>query len=226
MIPNFVDTSIFAPVDREAARTRFGLPRDKLVVLCCAAIRRFHKRIDHLLAEFATIQRQDVILVVAGGREPDTEEIIAEGIRLLGDRVRFLPDVPRSDMPDLYRAADLFALPSLHEMFGIALIEAMASGLPVVCHDTPEFHEICGPAGLYRDISSPGGLAGGVVALLEMEPRLTLGRLARPWIIQRFSETAIIPLVLDMYRVVNGQADDAEVDGKPAGLWSNVSERE
>src|SRR5271154_342829 len=49
-IPNFVDTKVFAPGNRKQARALFDLPLDKVVVLCCAAIRRTHKRIDHLLA--------------------------------------------------------------------------------------------------------------------------------------------------------------------------------
>ena len=49
-------------------------------------------------------------LVVAGGWEQQTDALVAEGKRLLGDRVRFLVRFPRERMPDLYRAADLFVL--------------------------------------------------------------------------------------------------------------------
>jgi glycosyltransferase involved in cell wall biosynthesis len=202
MVPNFVDTGIFAPGDRQRARARFGLPPDKVIVLCCAAIRRRHKRIDHLLAEFATIPRHDVILVVAGGREADTDEIMAQSTALLGDRVRFLIDVPRADMPGLYRAADLFVLPSLNEMFGIVLVEAMATGLPVVCHDTPNFRAIVGPAGSFHDLSATGRLAAGIAGLLDADRRSALACQARIQAEQRFSATIIIPEIIAMYRSV------------------------
>jgi len=202
MVPNFVDTGIFAPGDRQRARARFGLPHDKAIVLCCAALRRSHKRIDHLLAEFATIPRRDLLLVVAGGREADTDEIIAQGTVLLGDRVRFLIDVPRADMPELYRAADLFVLASLQEMFGIVLVEAMATGLPVVCHDTPDFRAIVGPAGSFHDLSAAGGLAAGITGLLDARTRRELACQARAQAEQRFSATVVIPEIIAMYQSV------------------------
>jgi 1,2-diacylglycerol 3-alpha-glucosyltransferase len=207
MIPNFVDTATFRPGDQQSARALFNLPRDKVIVLCCAAIRRFHKRIDHLLTEFATIARGDVMLVIAGGREADTDQIIAEGTALLGDRVRFLPDVPRANMPELYRAADLFALASLYEMFGIVLIEAMASGLPVACHDTPGFRAIVGAAGIYTDASEQGGLAAGITTLLDPAVRSASAARARIQAEQRFSETAVIPEMVAMYRSVMAKPD-------------------
>jgi glycosyltransferase involved in cell wall biosynthesis len=202
MIPNFVDIATFTQGNRQHARALFDLPPDKVVVLCCAAIRRPHKRIDHLLDEFATIQQRDVMLVIAGGRETETAELITRGTAMLGDRVRFLPDVPRARMPELYQAADLFALASLHEMFGIVLIEALASGLPVVCHDTPEFRGIAGPAGSYHDMSVLGGLATGITGLLDVGSRAALARQARLQVERRFSETAVIPQVIAMYRSV------------------------
>jgi 1,2-diacylglycerol 3-alpha-glucosyltransferase len=202
MVPNFVDTGVYAPGDRMAARARFGLPEDKIIVLCCAAIRRFHKRIDVLLAEFAAIGGPDVMLVVAGGREPDSDEVMAEGKRLLGDRVLFLPSVARANMAELYRAADMFVLSSLFETFGIVFIEAMASGLPVVCHDTASFRAIVGPAGHFVDASVSGGLAAGIGALLDAGRRAALAREARTQAEQRFSEAAIIPRMIEMYRTV------------------------
>ena len=217
MVPNFVDTGMFAPGDRQRARARFRLPHDKPIVLCCAAIRRIHKRIDHLLAEFATIPRHDVILVVAGGREADTDEIIALGATLLGDRVRFLIDVPRADMPELYRAADLFVLPSLHEMFGIVLVEAMASGLPVVCHDTPNFRAIVGPAGSYHDVSIAGGLADGITGLLDVARRSELACHARRQVEQRYSAAVVIPEMIAMYRSVQVMSrHDIQMTGSSA----------
>ncbi len=232
MIPNFIDTRIFRPGDRHAARRRFGLPERQKIVLCCAAIRRDHKRIDALTAEFETVLKQngeDVLLVVAGGRETDTNEIIARGTALLGDRVRFLTDVPRADMPELYRAANVFALASLHEMFGIVLLEAMASGLPVVCHDTSHFRSVVGPAGAYHDLTVEGELANGILSLLDENTRMALARRARLHVQRKFSETAVIPDVVAMYRsvlrrpapaparVTSGQGAYGHAGGKETG---------
>lgn len=202
MLPNFIDTARFHPAPQTTARARFGLPPGLTIFLTCAAIRRFHKRIDVLLREFADVQAPDAVLVVAGGREEDTDALIAEGTALLGDRVRFMPDLPRDAMPDLYRAADAFVLPSLHEMFGIVLLEALATGLPVLCNDTADFHAIVGPGGLYRELHMPGQLADGMTALLDPATRAKLSASGRAHVEQRFSETAVTSEITAMYRSV------------------------
>lgn len=67
----------------------------------------------------------------------------------IAERVRRLGDVPHQELPALYRAHDLFIFPSLTESYGHPLVEAMASGLPVVAADTPVSRELCGDAALY-----------------------------------------------------------------------------
>ncbi|MDA8250726.1 MAG: glycosyltransferase family 4 protein [Rhodospirillales bacterium] len=204
-VANFVDTAQFAPGDRDAARREFDLPPATTIFLCCAAIRRFHKRIDWLLQEFARAQRElaaPALLVVAGGREEETEELVAMGRALLGGGVRFLVGVPRERMPLLYQAADVFVLPSLWEMFSIALLEAMATGLPVICHDTPAFRFAAGPAALYRDLERPGTLAAGVLELAAAGPRRALAAAARRHVEANFSEPVVVAQILAMYRSV------------------------
>ena len=208
LIPNFVDTARFCPGDQAANRALFGLPANRTIILCCAAIRRYHKRIDTLLEAFAETCRgrdTDAMLVIAGAREADTDTLIATGKRLLGERVRFLPDLPRDSMPALYRTADAFVLASLHEMFGIVLVEALATGLPTLCNDTPDFRAIAGPAGLYRDFSTPGGLANGIADLLDANTRLSSARSARSHVEALFSESAVVGGVLAMYQSVQAE---------------------
>jgi glycosyltransferase involved in cell wall biosynthesis len=203
-IPNFIDTGRCCPGDQALSRARFGLPRNRTIILCCAAIRRFHKRIDVLLSAFVNVCHcSDAMLVIAGGRELDTDALAAEGSALLGERVRFLPDLPRDSMPDLYRAADAFVLPSLHEMFGIVLLEALATGLPVLCNDTPDFQTIAGPGGLYSDFGAPDGLARGLTDLLDPTMRVAPARAARAHVEQHFSEAAVMGSITAMYRSVH-----------------------
>src|SRR6185312_12282003 len=211
MLPNFIDTDRFAPGDRSLARAGFDLPPDATIVLCCAAIRRYHKRIDYLLSEFAAVTRADpagTLLVIAGAREADTDRLISEGATLLGQRVRFLPDLPRAQMPDLYRAADMFVLPSLHEMFGIVLLEAMASGLPVLCHDEPGFRGIVGPGGLYRDFTRDGALAAALAAAFDHDTRVRISRAARTYVERTYSADAVVPRIKAMYDTVLGCRHD------------------
>ncbi|HVT81502.1 MAG TPA: glycosyltransferase family 4 protein, partial [Phycisphaerae bacterium] len=122
-IPNFIDTEIFSPGRPSSLRTELGIPQDAPVVLTVAAIRRTHKRIDYLLSEFAGVLagHPGAHLVIAGGEESDTGELMREGKEKLGERVHFLVRFPRDRMPELYRNADLFVLCSLKEMMPIAL---------------------------------------------------------------------------------------------------------
>ena len=207
-IPNFIDTNRFTPGDKAAARARFGLPPDATIILTCAAIRRRHKRIDALLVAFAAALNSyghETMLVVAGGRESDTDALIAEGTALLGAAVRFLPDVPRDGMPDLYRAADAFVLGSLYEMFGIVLLEALSSGLPVLCNDTDDFRAIAGAGALYCDLGNEEAFARGLLRLADPAECAPLRVAGRTHVLRHYSADVVTRAILGMYDIV--QAD-------------------
>lgn len=206
-IPNFIDTERFCPGDRRAARDALGLPADSLVVLCCSALRKTHKRIDYLIREFAQfLGRYDApaLLLIAGANDSETPGLMRLGKQLLGDNVRFLVDCPRPLMPELYRAADLFALASLHELFGIVLLEAMASGLPVACHDAPVFRHVVGPAGRFGDLARDGALCGMLGELAAPAGRAALAAQARPHVEACFSAPIVVRQAGAMYRDLCG----------------------
>ena len=210
-IPNFIDTERFSPGRSDAIRSELNIPANALIVLTAAAIKRNHKRIHHLLAEFAKLRQQapdlPVWLVVAGGWESETDELIAEGARLLGDRVRFLVRFPRERMSELYRTADVFALCSLFEMMPIALIEATASGLPCVVNAHPILEWMTGPGGVRVDMAAPGELSTALAALLaDPARRQTLGRAAREHCLANFSRDAVVNQILDYYQRVLGRS--------------------
>ncbi len=206
-IPNFIDTERFSPGGSGALRAELGIPADGLVILTAAAIKRHHKRIDHLIAEFLKLRQEapelPAYLVIAGGWEPETDELIAEGTRLLGDRVRFLVRFPRPRMPELYRTADVFALCSLFEMMPIALIEATASGLPCVVNRHPVLEWMAGSGGTRIDMAAPGELAGALGAFLTSPARRKeLGAAARAHCLANFSRDVVVDQILAYYRRV------------------------
>ena len=204
--PNFIDMDRFAPGPRDEARRMLGLPQDAVIVLCAAAIRRFHKRMDYLLGEFAAFADgfdRPAFLLIAGGRESDTDDIMSLGQRRLGDRVRFMVDRPRDDMPTIYRAADIFTITSLYETGSIAVIEAAATGLPIVCHDEPNFHALGGPSNRYVNMTQPAALAAALRVLASSPAqRVDIGRQSRAYAEATFSETAVIGRILDIYRAM------------------------
>jgi len=206
-IPNFIDTDVFRPGRADALRAELGIPRDGLVLLTSAAIKRDHKRVDYLLDEFGQLLKTNpglpAWLVVAGGLEPDTEELIEQGRKTLGDRVRFLVRYPRDRMPELYRLADVFALCSLREMMPIALIEATASGLPCLVHRHPVCQWIVGPGGESIDMSVSGSLAAALKTLLDdANRRRTCGEQARQHCRESFSQDQVVDQIVDYYQFV------------------------
>jgi glycosyltransferase involved in cell wall biosynthesis len=197
------------------------IPDDAFIILTAAAIKRGHKRVDYLLGEFArlraTVPGLPVWLVVAGGRDSDTDELVAMGRRLLGDRVRFLVSFPRQRMPELYRAADVFALCSLREMMPVALLEATATGLPCLVHRYPVIEWIVGPGGVSLDMAEPGALSTAATELLCDGPRLrSIGASARRQCEGEFGATAVVDRIVEYYRRV--VAWDASMDGSLPGL--------
>jgi glycosyltransferase involved in cell wall biosynthesis len=213
-IPNFIDSERFRPpadnARRAVARAEFGLSADSLVILCVAALKKHHKRCDYLIQEFAQFRSQlpdqlasKAILIIAGGREAETPDLIAMGKSILGDSLIILESVDRSRLATLYQSADIFALASIHEMMPIALLEALASGLPATCNDTPTLSWMVGPAGYPEDISQPGGLVRQWSQLLDSSVRMDLSRQARAHVEATFSETKVLEQIEDMYRIVH-----------------------
>jgi glycosyltransferase involved in cell wall biosynthesis len=210
-IPNFVDTDVFSPGRADALRRELGIPAEHLVFLSVAAIKRDHKRIDHLIGEFARFRnlRPEVgaTLVVAGGYEPETDEVIKLGRELLGDRVRFLVRYPRARIPELYRAADVFVLCSLREMMPIAVLEAVASGLPCLVHRHPILEWMTGPGGRPLDMAEPGRLAAELADLADRPTeRQRLGAAARRHGIEEFGRDRVVDRLVQYYAVVRASS--------------------
>lgn len=204
-IPNFIDTEMFSPSGTNL-RHELNLPADAIVVLTVAAIKKHHKRIDYLIDEFSQLRaRTDLpaYLVVAGGWETDTDQLIEYGRARLGDRVRFLVKFPRTRIADLYRTGDIFVLCSLKEMMPLALLEAMASGLPCLVHQHPVVAWMVGPGGQALRMDKSGELVKALQAFAESPcARRQLGQSARAYCIENFSRDRIVDRIVDYYQRV------------------------
>jgi D-inositol-3-phosphate glycosyltransferase len=129
-----VDLDTFTPGDRGAARAALGLNADEQVVAFVGRIQPL-KAPDVVLRAAAKLP--GVRVLVAGGPSGSGLQAPDGLIRLaadlgISDRVTFLPPQSREQLVDVYRAADLVAVPSYSESFGLVAVEAQACGTPVV----------------------------------------------------------------------------------------------
>jgi D-inositol-3-phosphate glycosyltransferase len=141
-IPPGVDLERFTPGDRGAARVALGLRADEVVLAFVGRIQPL-KAPDVLLRAAAELLVRDpslrsrlVVLVVGGPsgsglEQPRALQLLAEELRI-DDVVRFLPPLAGGALADVYRAADVVAVPSHNESFGLVALEAQACGTPVV----------------------------------------------------------------------------------------------
>lgn len=117
-------------VDRNAKRREIGIPEDAFLLLSVGelSVRKNHKVVIDALAQ---IEGDNIYYAIAGQGELLFELQDFAKINGISDKVHFLGY--RRDIAELYKSADICCLPSIHEGLPVALMEAMACGLPVVC---------------------------------------------------------------------------------------------
>lgn len=153
-------------VEIEAVRRQYGLDRFILTVGSLEP----RKNIVRLLQALARLHQAGLRLPLVHAGPPGWlyGDILAEVERLgLKDSVRFLGRVPKSDLARLYNAAAVFAYPSLYEGFGLPVLEAMASGCPVITSSVSSLPEVAGEAAILVDPLEVDQLAGALQAVLD-----------------------------------------------------------
>jgi glycosyltransferase involved in cell wall biosynthesis len=172
-----VDHDRFLPRPRSeataAVRKRFGVEGRYVFY---ASNHQRKKNTERLVEAFARVAAEtpDVSLVLVGFHTPSFALVTSLIDRLrIGDRVRVLGHVPDETLPALYRAAAVFALPSLHEGFGLPVLEAMACGTPVVASNVYALPEVCGDAAELVDPYDVQGIADALLRVLEDPARAT-----------------------------------------------------
>jgi glycosyltransferase involved in cell wall biosynthesis len=218
-IPYGVDHERFRPAEgaaREALRREFGIRPDERLVL--AGGRLVHKKgLDVAIDAFATasVREAGPARLVIFGYGDLLEPLRAQAARLgLGGQVLFTGRVERDRVPDLYAAADLFLLPSVHDHAGNVdglpntLLEAMATGLPIVASNvvgvpTVIDHEF---EGLLVPEGDAAALGAAIGALLGDPARAAaLGRAARARVERELTWPQIARRYLGVYREAIGR---------------------
>ncbi len=133
-----------------------------------------HKNVDTLIRAYEILRRSSTLthsLVILGARRFGAEKTIALAhASTFKDDIVFLDSVEQTNMNALYAAADLFVFPSLNEGFGLPVVEAFASGTPVITSNVTALPEIAGDAGVTVDPMDTEALAEAMQRVLSDLP--------------------------------------------------------
>lgn len=181
-------------------RARHGIPRDATVVLFLSRL-DVKKGLDVLVAAMADL---DAWLVVAGSGDPEVAADLDRSLAgtALGRRTVRTGFISGTDKDDAFAAADVFALPSRNENFGIVVVEAMAAGLPVVVSDETYLHGEIAAAGAGRVCRAEADSCREAIEPLVTDPagRAEAGRRARVLVEERFAPAAATAAMVEVYR--------------------------
>ncbi|HEU0165356.1 MAG TPA: glycosyltransferase [Thermomicrobiales bacterium] len=219
-VPPGVDLRIFQPGSRADARRQLGIGLDEKIVVSVGRVDPI-KGFDTLLHAMQQLKahRQPGTLILAGG---DLDEAgnpahtlagIAAQAEMLGvrDRVRFVGSQSHEQLATFYRAADVVAVPSRYESFGLVAIEAMASGTPVVASNVGglRFTVENDRSGYLVPHSDPTALADAMTKILTddaLRDRLGEGAVVQA---NRFAWESVGEQIERMYRLlISGYQDE------------------
>jgi glycosyltransferase involved in cell wall biosynthesis len=202
VLPTGVDGERFQPGDRLAARMRLGLPPDATLLLYVGRLDR-EKNLELLLTSLTrVVARRPEAHILMVGRGTRTAALQAEAVRLgLGARVSFVGGVLPAEVTAYYQAADLFAFASTTETQGLAVLEAMATGLPVVAVRASGTDEavVDGVSGLLvpEDPEAFARAVDGVLSDPGLATKLSEGAREAA---QRFAAPTLIARLVELYR--------------------------
>ncbi len=167
VVHNGVDEAFFHPREEAVRRLRAAWRADGRFTLIHVGHVGSYKNIENLIKALAVAVRDnglDCVLVKAGHRLDDSQRDLAADCGV-ADRIVEVGEVPVADLPAVYAAADALVVPSVHEGFGLPVLEAMACGTPVVASDIGVFREVAGEGAVFVDPRSPWDIAAGICRL-------------------------------------------------------------
>lgn len=194
------DASFTQPVDsarKEKVRVAYGLPQRFILTVGSIESRKnlllIVKAMKHL--------EEDIALVAVGRRTPYADEVEQYARENgLSDRVHLVSGVTFADLPAVYQLASLFIYPSFFEGFGIPIIEAIHSGLPVIAATGSCLEEAGGPGSIYIDPNDDRMLAEKISLVLSSPELADRMQSEGKEYVKRFSDEAIAADMMKIYR--------------------------
>lgn len=202
VIPTGTDIDLFHPAPRGDARLAWDLPADRTVLLTVGRLARV-KRYDRAIAAARLLRDHGLpCLLVIAGTGPE-EAALRAAAAPLGDAVRFVGFVDGEDLARLYRAADVVLCTSEFENWSVSILEALASGTPVVGTPRGSIPDLLGLVDrrLVASDVTPEAIADATAALL-LDPavRDALATRSRATVEGRFSWERTAAALADRFR--------------------------
>jgi glycosyltransferase involved in cell wall biosynthesis len=191
LIPNGVEPDVFTPGERD--RSAYGLPPNGPVALMVSALIPSKRVVEGVRAA----ARVPGLFLVIAGDGPCRDDVDREGRRLMPGRYRRL-QLPRQQMPGLYRCADVFVHMSREEPSANAYLEALATGLPVVAHDWEVTRWTLQETGVLVDTADLTAVADGIGRALSRHETADIAA-RRDLVERRFAWSVLAPMYAEFF---------------------------
>jgi D-inositol-3-phosphate glycosyltransferase len=206
VVPCGVNMDLFQPLQNPDIRKKLGFGDDQKTILF---VGRFDalKGIDRLLKAMAHLRdHRGLKLVIIGGdgqNAPELKKFQDLSLELgITDKISFIGRVEQDDLPQYYSAADLLAVPSYHESFGLVALEALACGTPVVATEVGAMDRIIrkGKTGCVVADPEPEALAKAIANFISKPPAELESAGAIRESVRKYSWLYVADAMIDQYR--------------------------
>lgn len=187
-----------SPSDVKVTQEKYGINPNKKFIYFIGNLEP-RKNLITLIEAYKLLPKEmknEYSLILAGGKgwkTESTEQAIQQAVDS-GEDIKHIGFIDQEDSPTLYQAAGLFVMPSLYEGFGMPILEAMASGCPVVASDIPVLKEVGSTFATYADPKNPEAFRDAIIKALNT-PELTRDELQKN--VRRYSWSDNVQAVLN-----------------------------
>ncbi len=202
VIPNFVDTDLFKPNCDCSFKKNIATKGEKILVHTSNF--RQVKRVPDTIRIFDRVQKEipSKLLLVGDGPDRSECERLVRQLDIV-DKVKFLGK--QEVLTEILNAADVFLIPSQSESFGLAALEAMACGIPVVASSVGGLPELIGhnESGYIAEIGDIERMTKYVIELLTNEKKYRIfSQNARERAVKKFDKNIVVPHYEDYYKKI------------------------